>query len=63
MATETGQVTFQLPKDTKMPTIVGQWKRLPDGKLVAMYTVEQLLVAKEFYDQAIAEVKQGTLGV
>ena len=39
------EIAFRLPADSKLPTIGGCWRRLPDGRIEAGYNPEQLAMA------------------
>ena len=39
------EIALRLPADSKLPTIGGCWRRLPDGRLEAGYSAEQLALA------------------
>ena len=43
-------IKIRWPIDTKMPTIHGKWKRLPDGRIEATYTADELSKCLELYD-------------
>jgi len=39
------EIVLRLPADSKLPTIGGCWRRLPDGRMEAGYSLEQLAMA------------------
>jgi hypothetical protein len=39
------EIALRLPADSHLPTIGGYWRRLPDGRLEAGYSLEQLSLA------------------
>ena len=39
------EIALRLPADSKLPTIGGFWRRLPDGRLEAGYSSEELALA------------------
>ena len=38
-------VTLRIPRDSQLPTIDGQWRRMEDGTIEASYTRHQLIEA------------------
>jgi hypothetical protein len=61
------EVALRLPADSKLPTIDGCWRRLPDGRLESGYSPEQLAMAlsvlldKEVDIEKITETPQPQL--
>jgi len=43
------EIAIRLPVDSKMPTIGGHWRRLPDGRIEAGYNPEQLAMALSIF--------------
>lgn len=43
------EIAIRLPADSKMPTIGGCWRRLPDGRIEAGYNPEQLAMALSIF--------------
>ncbi len=43
------EIAIRLPPDSKMPTIGNCWLRLPDGKIEAGYSPDQLAIALSIY--------------
>lgn len=43
-------VKIRWPVGAKMPTIHGKWKRLPDGRIEATYTADELSKCLELCD-------------
>ncbi len=43
------EIAIRLPADSKMPTIGGNWRRLPDGRIEAGYNPEQLAMALSIF--------------
>lgn len=43
------EIVLRLPADSKMPTIGGCWRRLPDRRIEAGYNPEQLAMALSIF--------------
>jgi len=43
-------ITIRWKKGSKFPTIRGQWKRLPDGRIEARYTRDELAICQEKFE-------------
>ena len=43
-------VTILLPVGSKMPVIRGKWKRLPDGRIRARYTLDEYLQCLQLFE-------------
>jgi len=55
------EIVIRLPADSKMPTIGGCWRRLPDGRIEAGYNPEQLAMALSiFLDKDVDAEKIGS---
>jgi hypothetical protein len=44
-------ITIRWPAGSKMPTIRGKWKRLPDGRIEATYTRDELAAVEMVYGE------------
>jgi len=44
------KITIRWEKDSKFPTIRGQWKRLKDGRIEATYTADELEQCRKTYE-------------
>jgi hypothetical protein len=52
------EIALRLPSDSKLPTIGGFWRRLPDGRLEAGYSSEELALALSlFLEKDVDSVK------
>lgn len=52
------EIALRLPADSKLPTIGGFWRRLPDGRLEAGYSSEELALALTlFLEKDVDSVK------
>lgn len=46
-------ITIRWPAGSKMPTIRGKWQRLPDGRIEATYTRDELKQCLSLFDLTI----------
>jgi len=52
------EIAIRLPADSSMPTIGGCMRRLPDGRIEAGYSVEQLAMALSFFLEKVVDVEK-----
>jgi len=43
-------VQLLLPADSKMPVINGKWRRLPDGRIRARYTIDEYFQCLQLFE-------------
>jgi len=52
------EIALRLPADSHLPTIGGYWRRLPDGRLEAGYSLEQLSMALSILLDKVVEAEK-----